>query len=318
MEDREGLKLYKDSHEAWNDFANATLMHYGPDKMPNNWEEASQLAHKMIDYYSIWLIGRQHYKTFIHNGIPQVEVRFEVPIPVNDNILALAKVDAAIYRGTIDRVCVDEYGRLWIVEYKTAKVIQRTHYLTDPQVTAYVWAAQMLYNQPIEGCLYMQWRKDVPNEPLVLRNGRLSTNKQQKTTHRFYREALIKVYGKVAKAPKANVDFLNHLTTTETEFNDGFVCSEKIHRNQQCLDSEGIKILMETEDMLNPDLPLYPNPTRDCFRMCSFRDPCVDLDNGDDWEETLNLDFERKTEARGADPWRKLLKHQLKPVALVA
>jgi hypothetical protein len=43
--------------------------------------------------------------------------------------------------------------------------------------------------------------------------------------------------------------------------------------------------------MLNPDLPLYPNPTRQCPYMCSFLAPCVTMDDGGDWEHELDLEF---------------------------
>jgi len=44
---------------------------------------------------------------------------------------------------------------------------------------------------------------------------------------------------------------------------------------------------MELEDITNPNLPLYPNPTKDCEYMCPMQAACVALDDGSDWEGTL-------------------------------
>ncbi len=43
--------------------------------------------------------------------------------------------------------------------------------------------------------------------------------------------------------------------------------------------------------MINPDLPLYPNPTRDCSHMCSFLNPCVAFDDGSDYQQLLASRF---------------------------
>ena len=55
--------------------------------------------------------------------------------------------------------------------------------------------------------------------------------------------------------------------------------------------------------MLNPDLPLYPNPDRTCQFMCSFNSACVSLDDGSDWESELEMNFQQRE--RNYDSWRK-------------
>jgi hypothetical protein len=57
--------------------------------------------------------------------------------------------------------------------------------------------------------------------------------------------------------------------------------------------------------MLNPELPLYPNPTRDCMWDCSFRSVCLAMDDGSDWQFILNSEFAVRNEE---DPWRKRIK----------
>lgn len=312
MEDHYGSHCYSDSHECWDDYVKATLVYYGPDLMPFDYLEAQKLGHQMISYYfDTWLKGREDHPTYIHNGVPQTEVNFKIRIPVLKDLLDHLGLVAVYYQGTIDRILIDSYTNLWIDEYKSAARIETKHFLTDPQVTSYCWAAQHLFGVPVVGCCYKQWRKAIPDSPRVLQNGTISVNKQQATTHRFYREALIKVYGEVTRAPKVNVDFLNELAATETADDDGYIRRDWITRSAQSLEAEGAKILMEVQEMLDPDLPLYPNPTRECMHMCDFRDACISLDDGSDWEEILQTDFMRREEKRGKDPWRQALKHQI-------
>jgi hypothetical protein len=102
---------------------------------------------------------------------------------------------------------------------------------------------------------------------------------------------------------------MNTLMKSETQDKDRYIVRDKIHRNPEQCYHEAQKILLELEDMLNPDLPLYPNPTRDCSRMCSFLTPCVNMDDGSDWEALLtqayssrDQDLERLWRARLPSP----------------
>jgi len=316
LEDYHGKKQYPTPAQAWRDYVKATLEYYGSEYMPQEFEEAKDLGVAMADYYELWLQGRESYETYYHEGVPQTEVNFKIAIPVDPVYLATCGFDTCYYEGTIDRVVIDGYGNLWIVEYKTAAQIFEMHYLTDPQVTSYCWAAQMLYGRPVVGCIYMQWRKDVPSEPRLLKSGKLSLADNQKTTHRQYRDSLIRIYGDIQRAPKDYVDFLNTIAAQENPDYDGFVRRDKILRNQQSLQSEGVKILMEVTDMLNPELPLYPNPDRMCH-WCDMREACINLDDGSDWESEIEDNFEPSEHQRGRDPWRTLLQYPTQPKLMV-
>ncbi|MEB3089931.1 PD-(D/E)XK nuclease family protein, partial [Parvimonas sp. M20] len=238
------------------------------------------------------------------NGVrvPQTEVNFEIPIPLDEHPLlaryaAAHGADCVLYRGPVDRVAIDSYGRLWIVEYKTAKRAEHLHYQTDPQVTTYVWAMQHIYNRPVAGVVYHQFVKDVPSAPKILASGKISTAANQNTSAALYEAALVRMYGAQEKAPEENRRYLTTLMLKEDQDNDRYVQRTYIERNEHMCAAEAMKILLELEDMLNPDLPLYPNPTRDCSRMCSFLGACVSYDDGGDWEETLNLNFTERDQA---------------------
>lgn len=312
LEDFHGHHLYSSPVDAWNDYVSATLQHFGEEDMPNDWRSLQELGQGVVDYYPKWLRGRDALETVWIDGEPQCEINFKIPIPVDPQILSRLGVDIVYYNGTLDGVCYTPFGSLAIREYKSAAQIFKAHYLSDPQITAYTWGAQILYSQPVVGCYYYQFLKDSPEEPKLLSSGRISSNKQMRTTHRMYRDVLLRLYGKVANAPSDNIDHLNYLAALEDENGDKFITRDFITRNEHTLQAEGVKILMEMEDMLNEDLPLYPNPTRECAQYkCDFLDACTSLDDGSDWESILEEDFTTQKDQE-RDPWRKYL-HQVKP-----
>lgn len=309
LEDYHGYRQYPTPKDAWNDYVRATLAVYGEELMPNDWRGLQELGAGMADYYPKWLVGRDVLDTYIVDGIPQTEVNFKIPLPVEKSTLERLGIDVVYYNGTLDRVICDPFGNLCIGEYKTAKAIYKAHYLTDPQITAYAWASKCIYDREINGVYYYQFKKALPDEPTILKSGLISCNKQMSTTHRFYRDVLIRMYGDVSLAPKVNVDHLNWLAGTETMENDGFISRDFIERNDHSLQAEGAKIMMELEEMLNPNLALYPNPTRECTMFpCDFRDPCIAIDEGDNFQAILDDEYQSRGEDK--DSWRHHLQTQ--------
>jgi hypothetical protein len=310
MEDFHGLREYGSPVDAWMDYCKATYEIYGSSYMPVDWRDMRDLGAGMARYYEMWLHGRDILDTLYIDGVPQTEVNFKIPLPIDQETLDRVGADIVYYNGTLDRVILNPYGLLCIGEYKTAKAIYKSHYLTDPQIGAYSWAANCIYpGQTFDGVYYYQFKKAVPDEPAVLKTtGRLSTDKSKMTTtHRMYRDAMERLYGTVDAAPNATIDHLNWLAATETSESDGFICRDFIQRNEHSLQAEGLKILMEVEEMLNPEIALYPNPTRECTMFpCDFREPCIAIDEGEDWAKIIDEDYESRQKEKDFS-WRQLL-----------
>ena len=306
MEDFHGDRTYRHPHDAFKAYVKAThrmsKIKRDVRLLPYDWQDLYVLGVQMIDYYADhWLIARDPLKTFIWQGRPQVEVHAVVEVPFQT-----PHYDKVLYACTLDRVVEDENGGLWILDYKTAKVIQTHFFQTDPQISAYCWIGRQLYGRPIAGFIYQQHRKLVPDEPrFVASTGRLSTAKNQSTTHRLYRHAMKKLYGDPNKAPVETIDYLNGLLQTESEHADKFIRRDFIYRNEHQAEAEGAKLMLELEEMLNPDLPLYPSPTRDCGHLCSFMNACVSMDDGSDWQRELEIGFKQKDDK--FDNWREYL-----------
>lgn len=314
LEDYHGYNHFGDPASAFHAYTEACRRTRSLE-MPEDWRDAQELAMEMMRYYvDSWLgaAGRDPLPTYYVDGKPQVEVDYEIPLP--DELVADSPFDHVVHIGTLDRVAIDEHERLWLVEYKTAKAFRLFHFETDPQVTSYCWAMDCIYDKPIAGVVYQQHKKTVPDHPRILATGQISTNKSQSTTRSMYKRALENLYGKVDKASSAHLDVLNHLAMQEGDEHDQYIRRDRIQRTQHQIEAEGVKILLEAEDMLNPNMPLYPNPTDGCG-WCPFRNPCISLDSGTDWEDDLNsLTYDEKEEYH---PWRKQLQlpepHQAKP-----
>jgi hypothetical protein len=305
LEDFHGYQNYPDAMHAFLAYVDASKRrkkHW----LPPDLDELTQLGLGMLDYYTnYWLVGRDSLRTFVYKGVPQVEVNFRIELPWERGKFGW---DRAVYSGTIDRVSIDDYGNLWILEYKTAKSIFTQHLSMDGQVNSYCWAGNHLYpDHPgrVVGVIYQQHRKSLPDYPRILANGSISTNAQMLTTHRFYRKTLLDIFGSIEQSPKKNVDYLNWLTTQEDMDRDKFVQRDRVYRNEHQCQAEGEKIMLELSEILNPDTPLYPSPARDCAFFCPFSGPCVSLDDGSDYQEELNLMMQSRE--KDYDLWRQQL-----------
>jgi len=295
----------KTAAEAFDLYVKATRIQKN-QQMPDDWQEMSETGKAMLDYMETsWLQTRDPLTTFVHNGIPQLEINFIVDIPFDVQAhYPHSPYDKVVYSGTIDRIIIDDYGRLWLVDYKTAKNMKTSHFANDPQVTAYCWAASEMYpDYEIAGMIYWQFLKAHPKPPEPLKSGKISTAQNMKTSRPLYRRALIDAYGSVEKAPAAAVQKLNDLAMLESVEQDAYIRRDKIYKNAHSLQAEGAKILSEMADMLNPDLALYPNANFMCPHMCAFYEICVSMDDGSDWEQQLEAETQQR--AKGDESWRK-------------
>lgn len=246
--------------------------------------------------------------TFFYTKTVQVGVdAFDFPIE-EEVTIEVAKVPVC-YHGTMDRIVKDKHGRWWILDYKTAKSADTGKLDTDDQISAYLWAAEQWFGKPFYGFVYLQLTKDMVQEPKRLANGQLSVDKKQKTTSAKLKETLIKEFGSMSKVPKKYMDFYNHITAQETPEGDRFIRWDYVTRNKAQKESTFRHILGEVNMMVDPDLYLFPNPTRDCVWDCPFRDVCIKMDDGNEEEaqQILDFNFEQRprTQDGNIEPWRE-------------
>jgi hypothetical protein len=199
-----------------------------------------------------------------------------------------------VYAGRLDCLGEDAQGDLWIIDWKTARVISDDDEFLhlDDQIGSYCWALTEL-GLPIRGFIYHEQKKGYPqppNENKFLRKGcRFSVSKQQDTDYETYL-AHIKEHDPQALAEGAYDDFLNYLK------NEGIV----YYRRWQIIKTDYEKkmiakdIGLEALDMLDTQLRIYPNAGRFSCTYCAFRQPCLGRKAGEDYEYTLKTLFKQE------------------------
>ncbi len=255
--------------------------------LPENLDELMHLGTSMMRYYKVWekQFGGE-YKTWIHEGKPQVEITFAVEAVTADG-------KPFIYKGRFDRVVEDPYKSLWVMDFKTAKQHPNTMYLNiDSQAAAYAWAASQLFGERFEGVVFCHLLKEIPKEP-TWHEGFVSVNKSHKTTGILYKLALKQAFPN-GDVPDKNVEFLNDLVEKEHFQGDRLVRMTEVKKTPEALLVEEGKIKAEAADMLNPDLPLYPNPMWTCAWDCPFLNPCLEMNDGEDISDIIEGEFSRR------------------------
>lgn len=314
MEDYHGYNVYGHPCEAFLAYVHAYRLWCArsdvKDELPADYEEQTELALSILEYYLLWLETRDPLQTYWLDGQPQVEVRAQITLPIGYE-LDNGHTIPIRYDMTFDRVIIDtdglygESGGLWICDWKFMKNIGQGHFDTDQQISSYCWGGNTLYDKPISGFIYHQFKKQKAENPRVLKNGSISVAQNMTTSHRLYREALKAAYGDPNKAPVANIEYLNDLAMQESPHRDAYIQRDLIHRSTARQQATGEQILAEVSEMLNPEIYLYPNATKDCSWDCWMNDVCVMMDEGEDWEHVLSLVASPQSNIR--DGWREYL-----------
>ena len=302
MEDYHGYRKYPTVDHAIVAYKEA----FKHSELPDDIRGLLDLMAGMAHYYTeVWLkYHPEPYQTLWIDGVPQVEVDYDVDITDRlieeatrrygnaDYLLSFLNGRRVVYRMTFDRVVQDQFGMIYVLDYKTARQIDTNKLSNDPQVSAYYWGGAQLYGDQMGGIVWQQHFKGVPAEPeWLVSSNRFSFNKSQKTTYPVFRRAIKEKYD--GKIPGIYTDVLVEFSGQQGDWGDGFIRRDILRRNQYSRWTEEQKIIAEVLDMLDPNLPLYPNPTRDCSWDCPYKDACIAMDDGSDTEFFLSTSFER-------------------------
>lgn len=249
--------------------------------LEQDFEERIELGRGMIEHYVKWAPKVDNFKPV------KVEYDFEVPImnPFANNTGSEQLTCAChgwpvFYQGRIDGIIQDDMGFYWILEHKTAAQLGPTdHLVLDEQCGSYAWALQH-YGMNVRGVVYNEAIKNFPTPPTRLKSARegrnYSVNRQQRTTYEVYMQTLIDNHEPV----ELYQEFLQYLK----DEGNPFFRRTQVHRNHNELKDIGVRVAYEALDMINPDLLVYPNPTRINCQMCSYRTPCIMMNEGSDYE----------------------------------
>lgn len=253
------------------------------------WDEELKVMREVVEsgrdlliHYEKWASTEDDFEPF------KMEVMFSLPItdPETGKPLMVEHPETGIdipvvYEGRFDGIVKDSMGHYWVLEHKTAKSFTMWDDILplDEQITAYIWAAEYLYDIPVEGVIYNGLRKKAPTIPQVLKNGKgLSKNKAIDTTYEVYMQEILKN----DFDPEDYTEILDILKAKGNKF----FRREFVRRTPEELATCREQIFYEAVDMLTAK-SLYPNPTKDCSWDCDFYQVCVLMQNKGDVEPIL-------------------------------
>ena len=202
------------------------------------------------------------------------------------------------YGGRLDALFQDEQGRYWIVDWKTTSRMldedaEASFLQLDDQIVSYLWALSQ-YGIECSGFVYVEIKKAFPAPPELLTRkykGKMySTNVQNLTTY----EMALRTFRELdSDAWQMGLydDYLRWLQLDGPKFTQ----RHQIHKNQSEITNAGIAIANEALDMIG-EPRVYPQPGRWSCNWCLFKQPCLGMNMGEDFQYTLDTMFEKQTQ----------------------
>jgi hypothetical protein len=277
-----------------------------PDPDHAEWDELFALGVGMMNYYKEYAEINDDFTVVV------AEHDFSVPIwdyEYNRILQAFdTREDSPNYgkqlevhaRGRMDAVAIRPNGKMPLLENKTATKWGEDELRkleSDEQCTHYLWCAEVeatYYDlphkgEPLEEVVYNVLRKAYPRPPTELKSGMFSTDRQNEaTTAPMLEEWSARTMPGIPLNEKQQ-GYLEYLRELGDE---NFIVRKPVRRNRHQLRSAGFRLYLETLDMLDPNLRIYPNISNSykCLN-CAFRPPCMAKEDGSDWEELIKSNY---------------------------
>lgn len=200
-----------------------------------------------------------------------------------------------VLEGKIDMIYQDiKTRKYWLLDWKTTARMVQTHAWLDldEQLSDYVWAMREM-GLPVAGFQYHEDWKASPKEPERLarpyRGCIYSTNKNQPTNYELAKAVFMEEDTDAFE--KGLYD--NYLQWLSLE-GPKFWNRESVRKSNKELDIVGQQIFDVASDIVDPTLKRYISPTKYGCQYCDFFNVCVGMQQGADWQYTLNSEFMQK------------------------
>jgi len=268
-------------------------------------EEDMELIIGMIENYYDFLEDRKlKYETVtLPNGELATEVTFNILLPVET-----PDGRPVVYQGQIDRICKDDYGNIYLEDYKTRSRFTNQTLDLDPQIARYLAFSDYNFDiGEIRGLRYVQMMKKLPKEPRVLKSGKLSTAKNQRTTYSKMKKALEERYGSLEKAPDKYDTVLNKLKSQEHEKSNKFFNIQVMEVPQSAKEQIIDDTIKQVEKLVAEDYEIFPTSGKHC-KYCPYQDLCrIRMVQGD-LDGTIDMEYKQKRDRYDEDDklqWEK-------------
>ena len=206
--------------------------------------------------------------------------------PAKGNPVLSARIDLLVLRTD------PGFKGLWIYDHKSEGSQPSDRGLDfDDQATTYCYAVYRWLGIIPRGICFNYLMKRAPKEPRELKNGDLSTAKDQLTTADKYRKELLD-RGLMLK--DGRIKDHKHQEAYEALLSHGwdrFFVRHYVNRNAHELMSFEERLFEEWQDMQDcwtGDASLYPSPSRYWCPNCSVAPICQAIEDGSDWEAIID------------------------------
>lgn len=199
--------------------------------------------------------------------------------------------------GRVDALLEDDVnGGYFVADWKSAaQLIVNGEFLQlDDQITSYCAALQLILGLDVRGFMYAEFKKAFPQAPRRLDRPRkgcsFSVGHTQETTYALAKE-VIEAEDSYAYYQGLYDEYLAWLQSPEApRYHQRFPIIQSDAKLKNILSN----VSMEAMDITDPDLLIYPAPSKMNCSGCAFKAPCLGKMNDEDYIYTLESLYESK------------------------
>lgn len=199
------------------------------------------------------------------------------------------KTPGVFYGFRYDMLVQKPDGTYWLMDFKTARTmpseLDEEIMQFDEQSMAYQWAAQQVLGLPITGFIYQYIWKRMPTEPELLKSGKLTQRKNLVTTADMYYETVVKHGLPVAK-------YRETIARMRENYDGKFFRRFALRAEERQREQYAATMRTVVEQMVDPDVQIYPYVSSTNCRICDFRKPCFARQAGFSDKSILATEYE--------------------------
>jgi hypothetical protein len=225
-----------------------------------DWEEHLELGTGMLQRYFEWASDVDRFTPI------QVASQFDIALPDPadpDSGLITADGRPLQFRVRIDLVVIDDHELYWLVEHRIVTGPQwpeLDQLRLDEQALTRSWAWQLGFLADLEGTIHNEMRAAVP----------------------------------AAGKPKVHVRAVPGAGGITTQRASESFRRTHIPRAELEIARHGVAVALEIQDMTDPALRMYPNPSWDNCSTCAYRAPCLAITQGIDERPILDASYRKR------------------------
>jgi hypothetical protein len=227
----------------------------------SDWEQHLELGAGLLRRYFEWALEIDRFTPI------QVAANFDVtvPDPTNpDSGLVTADRRGIQCRVKIDLAAIDDHELYWLVEHQVVTDpawpdVDRLR--LDEQALTRSWAWQLNFLARLEGTIHNELRATSPE---------------------------------LAQTSDVEVRAIPGPGGIVTQRSTGYFRRTHIPRSELEIERRGVDIAHEVQEMTDPSLRIYPNPSWEHCSTCAYRPPCLAMNQGLDEQPILQASYRRR------------------------